>query len=109
MSNSKFFQVITALFVTTLIISNIIAIKLGSFGGYFLPIAVILFPLTYIIADVLTEVYGFAAARRVIWIGFFCNLVAVLAIWIAIQIPSAPFLPIRKRFRTSLASHRDCL
>ena len=91
MPQSKFFQLISALFVTCLIISNIIAVKIGAFGSYFLPVAVILFPITYIIGDVLTEVYGYAAARRAIWTGFFCNLLAVVAIWIAIKIPAAPF------------------
>ncbi|MEK7084436.1 MAG: queuosine precursor transporter [Patescibacteria group bacterium] len=98
MNNSKFFQFISALFVTCLIVSNIIAVKIGAFGSYFLPVAVILFPITYIIGDVLTEVYGYAAARRVIWIGFLCNLIAVLAIWISIRIPAAPFFPNQDAF-----------
>jgi uncharacterized integral membrane protein (TIGR00697 family) len=82
---------ITALFVTTLIISNIIAVKLVNLGGLFVPAAVILFPIAYLFGDVLTEVYGYARARQVIWTGFFCNLVAVIAIWIGGLLPSAPF------------------
>jgi queuosine precursor transporter len=82
---------ITALFVTTLIISNIIAVKLANLGGLFVPAAVILFPIAYLFGDVLTEVYGYARARQVIWTGFFCNLVAVIAIWIGGLLPSAPF------------------
>ncbi|MEK7623083.1 MAG: queuosine precursor transporter [Patescibacteria group bacterium] len=102
MNNGRFLQFISALFVTCLIISNIIAVKIGAFGSYFLPVAVILFPLTYVIGDVLTEVYGYAVARRVIWTGFLCNLVAVLAIWISIQIPAAPFFPNQDAFATIL-------
>ena len=56
----KWFHVVTALFVTTLIVSNIIAVKLTSVWSLVLPAAVILFPIAYIIGDVLTEVYGFA-------------------------------------------------
>ena len=82
---------ITALFVTTLIVSNIIAVKLVNLGGLFVPAAVILFPIAYLFGDVLTEVYGYARARQVIWTGFFCNLVAVIAIWIGGLLPSAPF------------------
>jgi uncharacterized integral membrane protein (TIGR00697 family) len=82
---------VTALFVTTLVISNIIAVKLVNLAGFFVPAAVILFPVAYIFGDVLTEVYGFARARQVIWTGFFCNLVAVLAIWLAGLLPAAPF------------------
>ncbi len=102
MPQSKFYNLISALFVTCLIISNIIAVKIGAFGSYFLPVAVILFPLTYIIGDVLTEVYGFAAARKAIWTGFFCNLLAVMAIWISIKIPAAPFFQNQTAFEQIL-------
>ena len=81
--NLRYFPLVSAVFVTTLITSNIIAVKLVGLFGLFLPAAVILFPLSYIIGDVLTEVYGFARARQVIWTGFFCNLLAVIAIWVA--------------------------
>jgi uncharacterized integral membrane protein (TIGR00697 family) len=89
--NYRWFPFITALFVTTLIVSNIIAVKIVHLGGLYLPAAVILFPVAYIFGDVLTEVYGYARARQVIWTGFFCNLIAVIAIWIAGQLPAAPF------------------
>jgi hypothetical protein len=93
----RFLPLVTAIFVTCLIVSNIIAVKLASFGALpllgplFLPVAVIIFPVSYIFGDVLTEVYGFARARQVIWIGFACNLLAVLAIWIGGILPAAPF------------------
>lgn len=77
----RYLDAITALFVTTLVVSNIIAGKQVAFTATIvLPAAVILFPLTYILADVLTEVYGYQRCRRVIWIGFLCNAVAVIAI-----------------------------
>lgn len=87
----RWLNLITALFVTTLIVSNIIAVKLVTIGGLVVPAAVILFPLAYIFGDVLTEVYGYAQARRVIWTGFACNLLAVAAIWIAGLLPGVPF------------------
>ncbi|MDH5507482.1 MAG: VUT family protein, partial [Anaerolineae bacterium] len=89
--NYRWFAVVMALFVTTLIVSNIIAVKLVAIFGLFLPAAVILFPIAYIFGDVLTEVYGYARARQVIWTGFFCNLIAVAAIWGAGMLPAAPF------------------
>ncbi|HEX9012910.1 MAG TPA: queuosine precursor transporter, partial [Anaerolineaceae bacterium] len=70
---------------------NIIAVKLVRIAGLILPAAVVLFPVAYIFGDILTEVYGYAYARRVIWTGFFCNLLAVAAIWIAGLLPPAPF------------------
>ena len=87
----RYFSLITAIFVTVLIISNIIAVKLISFGSLVLPAAVILFPISYIFGDILTEVYGYANARKVIWTGFLCNLLAVLAIWVAGILPAVPF------------------
>ena len=56
-----------AIFVTCLVISNIVAVKLIAVGGLILPAAIVIFPVSYLLADVLTEVYGFRAARRVIW------------------------------------------
>jgi queuosine precursor transporter len=87
----RWLPLVTALFVTTLVVSNIIAVKLVNFFGLFVPAAVILFPIAYIFGDVLTEVYGYARARQVIWTGFFCNLIAVIAIWLSGQLPTAPF------------------
>jgi queuosine precursor transporter len=87
----RWYNFITAVFVTTLIVSNIIAVKIVQIGPLFLPAAVILFPIAYIFGDILTEVYGYGRARQVIWIGFFCNLLAVAAFWIAGLLPVAPF------------------
>ena len=87
----RWFPLVMAVFVTTLIVSNIIAVKLVTIGGLFLPAAVVLFPVAYIFGDILTEVYGYARARQVIWTGFVCNLIAVIAIWIGGKLPAAPF------------------
>jgi len=91
MPKQRWLPIITAVFVTSLIVSNIIAVKLISVGPFFLPAAIIIFPISYIFGDILTEVYGYARARRVIWTGFACNLLAVLIIWVSIELPPAPF------------------
>jgi uncharacterized integral membrane protein (TIGR00697 family) len=85
------FAVIAVLFVTCLITANIIAVKLFTVGFITLPAAVIIFPFSYIFGDILTEVYGYAQARRVIWLGFLCNLVFVLFAWIGQILPPAGF------------------
>ena len=87
MNVSHRFVIITAIFITCLITANIIAVKPISLGG--LPAAIVIFPLSYIFGDILTEVYGYRQARRVIWLGFFCNLIAVIAIWIGQLLPPA--------------------
>ena len=82
---------IASVFVTCLIIANIIAVKLVNIWGLIVPAAVIIFPISYIFGDILTEVYGYKTSRKVIWLGFFCNLLAVIAIWIGQMLPSASF------------------
>jgi len=82
---------LVGLFVAGLVISNIIAVKLFAFGPLALPAAVIVFPVTYIIGDVVTEVYGYRVARRMIWTGFAGNLLAVLAAAAGGLLPPAPF------------------
>ena len=96
---SQRFLVIAALFITCLITANIIAVKLITLGiepikhGGFqfpgpLPAAIVIFPISYIFGDILTEVYGYRQARKVIWLGFLCNLIAVFAFWVAGRIPA---------------------
>ena len=85
------FVVVTAFFVTALIVSNIIAVKLVEVSGRVFPAGLVIFPLAYVLGDVLTEVYGIRSARRVIWLGFACNLLALGAIQVAIHLPAADF------------------
>src|SRR5881275_2123925 len=80
-----------ALFVTCLLTANTIATKLITVGGVVLTAAIVIFPLSYVLGDVLTEVWGYATARRVIWLGFACNALMVAAIWVGAEIPAAPF------------------
>lgn len=88
---SHWFLLVASIFIACLIASNIIAVKLINIFGLVLPAAIIIFPISYIFGDVLTEVYGYRQARRVIWLGFFCNLVVVVAIWIGQILPAASF------------------
>lgn len=88
---SPWFVMAVAVFITCLITANITAVKLFSIWGLILPVAIVIFPISYIVGDVLTEVYGYVQARRVIWLGFLCNLIAVLAIWLGQVLPPASF------------------
>jgi queuosine precursor transporter len=91
--NYRWYPIVVAVFVTCLITANIIAVKPVQIGGLVFPAAVVIFPLAYIFGDVLTEVYGYARARQTIWIGFVCNLIAVLAIYAGGLLPAAGFWP----------------
>lgn len=88
---SPLFVAVAAFFVTALVVSNIIAVKLVEISGQIFPAGLVIFPLAYLLGDVLTEVYGFRAARAVIWLGFACNVVAIGAIQAAIHLPAAGF------------------
>jgi uncharacterized integral membrane protein (TIGR00697 family) len=88
---SPWFVIAVTVFITCLITANITAVKLVNVFGLVLPAAIIIFPVSYIFGDILTEVYGYRQARRVIWLGFLCNLIAVIAIWLGQVLPPASF------------------
>lgn len=90
MRRLRYFDIIVATFVAVLLISNLSATKLISFGPLILDGGAVLFPLVYIFGDVLTEVYGYKYARRAIWAGFGVMLLAVFAFTIVRFLPAAP-------------------
>ncbi len=101
--SSRFF-VIAVTFVACLIVSNISAVKPIDISGFILPGAIIIFPITYIIGDVLTEVYGYAKARRVIWMGFAANLFAVATFVVVGALPEAGFWEAQEAYDTILGA-----
>src|SRR5260370_3190272 len=103
MKVSLWFVVIASLFVTCLLTANIIAVKLIVLVGFLVPAGIIICPLSYLFGDVLTEVYGYGAARRVIWLGFACNLLTVIAIYIAGLATPAPFCQGQAAYNAILA------
>ena len=86
-SQMELYPIITALFCGCLIISNILASKTFSLYDIILQCGVVIFPLVYIVGDVLTEIYGFTLAKRTIYLGFIINLITVIAYQIAIFLP----------------------
>jgi uncharacterized integral membrane protein (TIGR00697 family) len=98
------FVAIAALFVTCLLAANILIVKQIAVFGLTLPAAIVIFPLSYIFGDVLTEVYGYAQARKVIWLGFFCNLLLVAAIWLVGILPAAPIFEAQAAYDRILGS-----
>ena len=77
---SYLFVIVVAIFITCLITANIMSVKLIMVLGMVLPAGILIFPISYIAGDVLTEVYGYSQARKVIWLGFFCNFLVVFVI-----------------------------
>lgn len=89
MKNYKYLDIITAAFAAVLILSNISSSKILSLGWFSFDGGTIIFPLSYIFGDILTEVYGYARARRVIWIGFALNILMVITFWLVGKLPPA--------------------
>ena len=82
--NSTLFMLMSIIFCTCLLISNVCAYKLISIGPFAITSGVLVFPITYIINDLVAEVYGYQKAKKVIWFGFLMNLVMILYFQLAI-------------------------
>jgi queuosine precursor transporter len=92
------------LFSSCLLISNILAAKIIAVGSWSAPAGVLIFPVAYILNDVITEVWGYSKARLIIWTGFGVNLLAVLFFSIGIAVPAATFWKSQQAFQTVLGN-----
>lgn len=99
---SYWFVVIAAFFVTALITANITSVKIIGLFSFVVDAGVVIFPISYIFGDILTEVYGYRRARQVIWLGFFCNLLAVGAITLSGALPAAGIWDGQEAYNTIL-------
>ena len=90
-SSAGLYSVFTGVFVASLLIANVTSHKIFQLGPFSIPAGTIVFPITFILGDILTEVYGFARARRVIWIGFACQALAAITYLIVGVLPPAEF------------------
>lgn len=104
LTKTELYAVLTGIFTACLIVSNIIAGKTFDFYSFTLPCGVIIFPVIYIVNDVLAEVYGYEKARRVILLGFFMNLIAVICYNITIWLPAPVFFENSEAFGIVLGS-----
>ena len=92
-----------------MIISNVTATKGVAFGPIITDGGFIVFPLTYVIGDVLCEVYGFKAARRAIMLGFAMNILAALAFWVTIYLPAADFYTNEEHFENIVHAYTQLI
>lgn len=95
---------IAGLFSGVLIVSLILSGKIVSVAGLTFPAAVVVFPLSYLFGDVLTEVYGYGSARQVVWAGFAVQVIWIAAYGIAAALPPAPFWPHQAAFEVVLGA-----
>jgi len=101
MKNKSFlyFDLIMALFVAVLLISNIASTKILVLWRFTFDGGTLLFPLSYIFGDILTEVYGYAKSRRVIWTGFFCAMLMSAVLMIVAVLKPAADWPYQEAFK----------
>ena len=104
LTKTDLYAIFTGVFTSCMLISNILAGKTFDFFSFILPCGVIIFPVIYIVNDVLAEIYGYEKARRVIILGFFLNLVAVICYNIAIWLPAPAFYENSEAFSVVLGS-----
>jgi queuosine precursor transporter len=87
----RYYDFITATFVTVLLCSNLIGpAKICQIGGFTFGAGILFFPISYLFGDILTEVYGYARARRVVWMGFGALAFASLMSVVVLRLPPAP-------------------
>ena len=92
-SNQTALMAITAFFVTSYLVSNTMAVKvIGIFNLFYFDAGTVTFPFAYMLGDVLTELWGFKIAKRVIWTTFFCNILMVICTQIGVWLPSPEHL-----------------
>lgn len=91
-------QILLGIFVVSLIIANIVSAKIVSFLGLVIPAAIVAYPLTFLITDVIGEIWGKEMANRAVKIGFICQLISLVLIGLSILLPVAPFADNQEQF-----------
>lgn len=92
LKNEKNLSILTAIFVVALVISNVIAAKVVQIGWIEIPAAVLAYPITFLMTDVISEIWGRKAAQRTVFIGLGVQLMSLALIFTAIYLPAAPYM-----------------
>jgi queuosine precursor transporter len=101
----KYYEFVMAAFVTVILCSNLIgASKVATVAGFSFGAGVLFFPVSYIFGDILTEVYGYAKSRRVVWAGFGAMIFASFMSWCVLSLPPAAGWPHQEAFETVFAA-----
>jgi queuosine precursor transporter len=100
----KYYDIIGILSIAVVLITNTVAQKIVPVGPFNLNAGIMIFPIAYILSDVLTEVYGYARARRITWMIFICQALMVLCYQAAVMMPHADFWPNQAAFEAVLGN-----
>ena len=97
----RYYDLVMAAFVTVLLCANVIgAAKVAEIGSFTFGAGVLFFPISYVFGDILTEVYGYARARKVVWAGFGALVFASVMSWAILAFPPAPGWPHQEAYET---------
>lgn len=100
-SSYRYYDLVMASFVTVLLCANVIgAAKVAEIGGFVFGAGVLFFPISYVFGDIMTEVYGYARARKVVWAGFGALAFASFMSWAILAFPPAPGWPHQEAYET---------
>lgn len=102
--SNKNLILLNGIFVTSLIVANIVSAKIVTFWGLVIPAAIVAYPLTFLMTDVIGEIWGKEQANQTVKIGFWCQLVSLVLIGLAILLPVAPFADNQEQFKGIMAS-----
>ncbi len=102
--NPRNLSVLRGVFVTSLVVSNILSSKIVAIGSLTVPAAVVGYPLTFLMTDVIGEIWGRKEANATVWLGFFCQMVSLALIALAMALPVAPFADNQAAFASVLGS-----
>lgn len=106
---SAYYPILVAVFTALVIISNVTATKGVAFGDIITDGGFIVFPLTYVIGDVLSEVYGFKAAARAVLLGFAMNVLAAVMFWVTVRLPAADFYPNQEHLENIVGAYTQLI
>lgn len=103
-NSNKNLILLNGIFITSLIIANIVSAKIVTFWGLVIPAAIVAYPLTFLMTDIIGEIWGKEQANQTVKIGFWCQLISLILIGLAILLPVAPFADNQEQFKGIMAS-----
>lgn len=100
---NKNLLILNGIFITSLLIANVVSAKIVTFGGLVIPAAIVAYPLTFLMTDVIGEIWGKEQANETVKLGFICQLISLILIGLAIVLPVAPFADNQAEFKGIMA------
>lgn len=100
---NKNLLILNGIFITSLLIANVVSAKIVTFGGLVIPAAIVAYPLTFLMTDVIGEIWGKEQANETVKLGFVCQLISLILIGLAIILPVAPFADNQAEFKGIMA------